>query len=121
MVRSSLRELISYPNKNEQNDSEIYKILARVGLSKFKNLDEILDYPKIMSGGEAQRLNFARVYLAKPKFLFLDEATSALDNTSAAKILKNLKSDFKELGIMMITHQRELFELFDEIIDIRSE
>ncbi|WP_159070347.1 hypothetical protein [Campylobacter concisus] len=49
MVRSSLRELISYPNKNEQNDSEIYKILARVGLNKFKNLDEILDYPKIMS------------------------------------------------------------------------
>ena len=121
MVRSSLRELISYPNKNEQNDSEIYKILARVGLNKFKNLDEILDYPKIMSGGEAQRLNFARAYLAKPKFLFLDEATSALDNTSAAKILKNLKSDFKELGVMMITHQRELFGLFDEVIDIRSE
>ncbi|MGF7440729.1 ABC transporter ATP-binding protein/permease [Campylobacter concisus] len=121
LVRSSLRELISYPNKNEQNDSEIYKILARVGLSKFKNLDEILDYPKIMSGGEAQRLNFARVYLAKPKFLFLDEATSALDNASAAEILKNLKSNFKELGVMMITHQRELFGLFDEVIDIKSE
>ena len=121
LAKSSLRDLISYPNKNELDDAKIYKILARVGLGKFKNLDEVLDYSKIMSGGEAQRLNFARVYLAKPRFLFLDEATSALDATSAVEILKNLKNDFKELGIMMITHQHELFGLFDEIINLKNE
>ncbi|MBF0902343.1 MAG: ATP-binding cassette domain-containing protein, partial [Campylobacter concisus] len=95
-------------------------ILERVGLGKFKNLDEVLDYAKIMSGGEKERLNFARVYLLKPKFLFLDEATSALDIASATEILTNLRSDFKELGVMMITHQSELFDLFDYVIKIKS-
>ena len=81
----------------------------------------MLDYAKIMSGGEKERLNFARVYLLKPKFLFLDEATSALDIASATEILTNLRSDFKELSVMMITHQSELLNLFDEVIKIKSE
>jgi len=81
----------------------------------------VLDYAKIMSGGEKERLNFARVYLLKPKFLFLDEATSALDIASATEILTNLRSDFKELGVMMITHQSELFDLFDYVIKIKNE
>jgi putative ABC transporter, ATP-binding protein len=121
LTKSSLKELISYPNENALADSEIYKILDRVGLGKFKNLDEVLDYAKIMSGGEKERLNFARVYLLKPKFLFLDEATSALDIASATEILTNLRSDFKELSVMMITHQSELLNLFDEVIKIKSE
>ena len=121
LTKSSLKELISYPNENALADSEIYKILDRVGLGKFKNLDEVLDYAKIMSGGEKERLNFARVYLLKPKFLFLDEATSALDIASATEILTNLRSDFKELSVMMITHQSELFDLFDDVIKIKSE
>lgn len=121
LTKSSLKELISYPNENALADSEIYKILDRVGLGKFKNLDEVLDYAKIMSGGEKERLNFARVYLLKPKFLFLDEATSALDIASATEILTNLRSDFKELSVMMITHQSELFDLFDEVIKIKNE
>jgi len=120
LTKSSLKELVSYPNENALADSEIYKILDRVGLGKFKNLDEVLDYAKIMSGGEKERLNFARVYLLKPKFLFLDEATSALDIASATEILTNLRSDFKELSVMMITHQSELFDLFDDVIKIKS-
>ncbi len=49
---------------------------------------------EVLSGGEAQRLVFARVYFAQPAFLLLDEATSALDSALAKELLAQLKRDF---------------------------
>lgn len=48
----------------------------------------------VLSGGEAKRLAFARVYFAQPAFLMLDEATSALDSALAKELLAQLKRDF---------------------------
>ena len=63
---------------------------------------------EVLSGGEAQRLAFARVYFAKPAFLLLDEATLALDSALAKELLAQLKRDFLHLGVLAITHQEEL-------------
>ena len=49
---------------------------------------------EVLSGGEAQRLVFARVYFAQPAFLLLDEATSALDSALAKELLAQIKRDF---------------------------
>ena len=42
-------------------------------------LSAVKDWSQILSGGEQQRVAFARWLIARPGFVFLDEATSALD------------------------------------------
>ena len=121
LARMSLRRLIAYPSDLQDADADFEGILRRVRLEKFiRELDEVKDWGKILSGGEAQRLAFARVYFAQPAFLLLDEATSALDSALAKELLTNLKSDFPSLGVLMITHQEELKFIFDKVIDIGS-
>ena len=119
LARMSLRRLIAYPSDLQGVDVDFEGILRRVRLEKFiRELDEIKDWGKILSGGEAQRLAFARIYFAQPAFLLLDEATSALDSALAKELLVNLKHDFPSLGVLMITHQEELKFIFDKVIDI---
>jgi len=115
----SLRRLIAYPSDLQSADADFEGILRRVRLEKFTpELDEIKDWGKTLSGGEAQRLAFARVYFMQPVFLLLDEATSALDSALAKELLTALKRDFPHLGVLMITHQEELKFIFDKVINI---
>lgn len=121
LARMSLRRLIAYPSDLQGADVDFEGILRRVRLDKFIfELDEVKDWGKILSGGEAQRLAFARVYFAQPAFLLLDEATSALDSVLAKELLAGLKRDFPHLGVLAITHQEELKFIFDKVIDIGS-
>lgn len=118
LARMSLRRLIAYPSDLQGADADFEGILRRVRLEKFiRELDEVKDWGKILSGGEAQRLAFARVYFAQPTFLLLDEATSALDSALTKELLTALKRDFPRLGVLAITHQEELKFIFDKVVD----
>lgn len=126
LAKMSLRELIAYPsdlNENLDGDGEEFRrILRRVGLDKFvSRLDEVADWSKILSGGEAQRLGFARIYFQKPALALLDEATSALDISSARELMTNLLADFPNLAVLAAIHQEELKDLFSADLNFRGE
>ena len=115
----SLKELISYPQPPRADDAEFLEILCRVGLEKFaRMLNSRADYVKILSGGEAQRLSFARIHYHKPSFVFADEITSALDPTSARELLLGLRADLPNLGMLAIVHQTGLEEIFERTIEL---
>ncbi len=64
------------------------------------------EYARHLSGGEAQRIAFARAYVIKPKILFLDEPTANLDRQNVAIIEKAIKDINKRYGttVVIITH-----------------
>ncbi|OCG74509.1 hypothetical protein A9G42_09765 [Gilliamella sp. Nev6-6] len=58
-----------------------------------------------LSGGEQQRLMFARVLLNKPELILLDEVTSALDLPSVYQLISLLQKKLPESAMIFISHQ----------------
>jgi putative ATP-binding cassette transporter len=80
-----LRDQVLYATRGGQvPDEELLAVLRKAGfeevLDRVGGLDAEQDWPNTLSRGEQQRLAFARLLLAGPRFAFLDEATGALDD-----------------------------------------
>ncbi|RIJ63176.1 ABC transporter ATP-binding protein [Rummeliibacillus sp. POC4] len=88
---------------NEEAADEINSIV------RLLNLEYLLErHPYDLSGGEQQKLAFAKILLLHPCILLLDEPTKGLDAASKevlANILKRLKA--KGIAIVMVTHDIE--------------
>lgn len=91
--------------------TELLELVELPGLEK--------RYPSELSGGQMQRIAFARALAPNPKLLLLDEPFAAID----AKVRKELRSWLREMitkiGItsIFVTHdQDEAVEVADEII-----
>jgi ABC-type multidrug transport system fused ATPase/permease subunit len=105
----------------------------------YGHLDEIVKYPKIaelyknldfhngkvgnlgekLSGGQRQITNIIGGLVNPSKILILDEPTNALDPKLKEEIIQ-LISDFKKHKkcIIIITHDRDVYPLFTEHLDI---
>ena len=112
----TLRRALVYPNaeKDAPPDSQLQEILRTVDLPHLaEKLDVADDWTRILSGGEQQRLAFARVLLVAPDYIFLDEATSALDEPREIEMYKLLKEKLPSATIVSVGHRSTLFEVHD--------
>lgn len=73
-----------------------------------------------LSGGEKQKLSLIRTFLKNTDLIILDEPTNALDVFTKEKLVKYLDSLKKDRIIVIITHDRELFDIGDEVIEIKK-
>lgn len=92
-------------------------LLAKVGLEDRKG-----HYPSQLSGGEQQRVSIARAFSNKPDILFADEPTGNLDEETGSHIEKLIFELNKETGttLVIVTHDMELAEKTDRILQIRG-
>lgn len=94
-----------YSNKL-QIDAAIEKahqLLDYIGLSGFGERK-----PSTLSGGELQRIAFARAILLQPKIIFADEPTAGLDKNNADKIMSLLLEQNKQgITIILVSHNEK--------------
>jgi putative ATP-binding cassette transporter len=62
----------------------------------------------MLSGGEKQRVAFARLLLHRPDIVVLDEATSALDEKSQDQMMETVIRELPEVTIVSVAHRAEL-------------
>lgn len=104
----SLREILLYPNENA-TEEKIRHALQQCGLVHLVDqLDKQETWSHVLSGGEVQRLAFARVLLASPNIIVMDEATSALDPKGQDSIMKIFETDLAHATLISIGHRPEL-------------
>ncbi len=89
--------------------SNVPKALDQVGLLKRQN-----QYPRELSGGEAQRTAIARALVHSPKLILLDEPTGNLDKEASKNIVDILKAINKTgTTVIMTTHNTDIIQYVD--------
>jgi peptide/nickel transport system ATP-binding protein len=101
----------------DYKDTELVQLLGLLKLSR----EFLHKKPHELSGGQLQRCSILRAVLMKPELILADEPTSALDNIIALETMKMLLGFLDTVGILLITHDKELATwCSDKIIDIEN-
>jgi vitamin B12/bleomycin/antimicrobial peptide transport system ATP-binding/permease protein len=116
----TLADAIAYPETDHRpRRAELEAALHAVGLPYLVDqLDEDGIWAQRLSGGEQQRIGFARVLLARPDIVFLDEATSALDESAEAQLYRLLREAEWHPTIVSIGHHGTLKRFHETIVDL---
>jgi vitamin B12/bleomycin/antimicrobial peptide transport system ATP-binding/permease protein len=114
----TLRGAVTYPDAAQSRSAEeIANVLDKVELGHLaERLEEDRPWDQILSGGEKQRLAFARILLHRPDIIVLDEATAALDSPSQNRVMELLSQELKDATVISIGHRAELAEFHDRQI-----
>ncbi|UNZ53817.1 ABC transporter ATP-binding protein/permease [Agrobacterium tumefaciens] len=106
----TLRRAVCYPQAAESwTFEEIGEALDKVGLGHLKDkVEEEAPWDQTLSGGEKQRLTFARLLLNDPDIIVMDEATAALDEKSQDRMMQTVIDELPDATIISVAHRAEL-------------
>ena len=98
-------------------ESRATELLIQVGLS-----ERLHHRPAQLSGGEKQRVSFARALANRPKIIFADEPTANLDSRQSDNLM-NLIQELRQehqTTIAIVTHHEGLKENADRVIQMKD-
>ena len=125
----TFREQIIYPMSSDDffdkgfNDKILVWVLNEVRLDYllkrdrgWKYLDTVADWKDVLSGGEKQRMNFARIMFHKPRFIILDEATNAI-SVDMEDYLFNMLKRYR-FNFISISQRPSLIKYHDLLLEV---
>jgi ATP-binding cassette, subfamily B, bacterial PglK len=125
MINDTIEKNIILTTKNFDK-KKLDEAIELSGLKNFFTMLESKDPRKIgengalISGGESQRIAFARSIYADREVLILDEFTSALDDTNEKLILDSLVKLNKNKTIIVVSHNMEISKIAKKSFKIEN-
>ncbi|MDQ6933150.1 MAG: ABC transporter ATP-binding protein [Candidatus Eremiobacteraeota bacterium] len=110
-VRENVEMPLLLGEKERDTRSRALEALARL------NLDELAEkLPEELSGGQAQRVAFARALVGRPQLIFADEPTGQLDHQTADSLFDAVLPWLDDMGaaIVIATHDHAVGKRFRE-------
>ncbi len=74
-----------------------------------------------LSGGQQARIALARTLFNKNKIIILDDPFSAVDMQTEEKIIENLRNNFQDSIIILISHRLAIFNKINHIVLLNSD
>jgi len=111
VFNSSVFENVAYGLKvrgvdKDTKEEKVINALAIVGLE-----GKARQKARTLSGGEAQRMAFARAIVYDPDILLLDEPTSSLDPANVAKIEEIIMRIRRDLGTTIVFATHNMYQV----------
>lgn len=106
LLAGSIWDNVAFPLKLRgiEDDVIIEQVLEQMALMPLAMSDA-----GTLSGGELQRVAFARILVTKPKVLLLDEPTANLDPYHV-ELIENTTRDLREDGMTMVIVTHNVFQ-----------
>lgn len=103
--------------KRETAEERAKELLREVGLG-----ERLYHRPAQLSGGEKQRVSFARALANNPKIIFADEPTANLDSKQSANLISLVRElrEEHQTTITIVTHQEKLHQHADRLIRMKD-
>lgn len=121
MILGSLRDQLCYPRAKGLSNEVLLGALKEVNLAdlseRFGGLDTEINWADTLSGGEQQRLAFARLLLNRPRYAILDEATSAVDPQTERLLYARLAQ--MPTTVVSIGHRPSLRRFHRQVLQLR--
>src|SRR5262245_19429162 len=116
----TLRQALTYPTPAEEVDeADVRTALAAAGLGHLADrLDEEAEWNTLLSGGEQQRVGFARALIHRPDVLLLDEAVSTLEDAEACDLYDLLAERLPQTMVISIGRTAALVTLHERTVEM---
>ncbi len=111
------KNLSRYASKRERLKQESLHLLKKVGLEKRADF-----YPRDLSGGEKQRVAFARALAGEPPIILADEPTANLDSRTGKEILWVLRNlaETSDKAVAIVSHDPKALELAHKVAHLED-
>lgn len=113
---SAAEQLLRLAGRGRPAAERVDGALRRVGLEHRRH-----HRPSMLSGGEQQRLAFARALVTDHPLVVADEPTAELDGASASAVLDAI-DEIRDSGgtVLVATHDRRVLDRVDRVVTLRD-